>query len=178
MNGPAGRTGANDRAEVRREAIALMGRELGPDVLKRCMALFEAEQVALAGSERRLADFAYGERARLKIDLSLPDAAAAAPAAVLLFVHGGGFVRGEKHAADHPFNASVGRFAARHGFIGAVMGYRLAPEHRWPAGGEDVASAVDWLDANVARHGGDPHRIVLLGTSAGAAATLAARPTG
>jgi acetyl esterase/lipase len=168
MSVPTGGTAEVERAEVRRQAIAVIGRELGPEVLKRCMALFEAEQAALARLERRLPDLAYGEHARQKIDLYLPDASAAPSAPVLLFVHGGGFVRGEKHAAEHPFNASVGRFAARHGFIGAVMGYRLAPEHRWPAGGDDVASAVHWLRANVARNGGDPDRIVLLGTSAGA----------
>jgi acetyl esterase/lipase len=48
------------------------------------------------------------------------------------------------------------------------MNYRLAPEHRWPSGAEDVGAAVAWLMANVAAHGGDPSRIVLMGSSAGA----------
>ncbi len=48
------------------------------------------------------------------------------------------------------------------------MNYRLAPDHGWPSGGEDVGAAVDWLRANVGAHGGDPGRIVLVGTSAGA----------
>jgi len=48
------------------------------------------------------------------------------------------------------------------------MNYRLAPDHRWPAGAEDVGRALDWLAANVAAHGGDPARIVAVGTSAGA----------
>jgi arylformamidase len=48
------------------------------------------------------------------------------------------------------------------------MNYRLAPEHRWPAGAQDVAAAVAWLRANVVEHGGDPDRIVLVGSSAGA----------
>jgi carboxylesterase type B len=52
--------------------------------------------------------------------------------------------------------------------VGAVMNYRLAPDHPWPAGSEDVGAAVDWLRAHAAQHGGDPQRIVLLGTSAGA----------
>jgi acetyl esterase/lipase len=52
--------------------------------------------------------------------------------------------------------------------VGVTMNYRLAPEHRFPAGAEDVASAVAWLRANVADHGGDPERIVLAGSSAGA----------
>ena len=48
------------------------------------------------------------------------------------------------------------------------MNYRLAPDHPWPAGGEDVLSAVDWLAAHAAAFGGDARRIVLVGTSAGA----------
>jgi triacylglycerol lipase len=38
----------------------------------------------------------------------------------------------------------------------------------WPAGAQDVAAVVSWLKANAAQHGGDPDRIVLAGTSAGA----------
>jgi arylformamidase len=58
--------------------------------------------------------------------------------------------------------------AAAMGRVGAVINYRLAPDHGWPAGAEDVIAAVDWLRANVGRHGGDLARIVLMGTSAGA----------
>jgi acetyl esterase/lipase len=89
-------------------------------------------------------------------------------APVLVFVHGGGFLRGEKSSPDHPFSAHVGRWAARQGMLGVVINYRLAPDHVFPAGGEDVGAVTDWLRANAARHGGDPERIVLVGTSAGA----------
>lgn len=154
-------------APDRRAAIEAIGRELGPDVLAKCMALYRAEQGAFVAGERRVADLAYGDHLRQRIDLYQPEARSPAPRPVLLFVHGGGFVRGEKRSDEHPFGASVGRFAARHGLLGAVMGYRLAPEFRWPSGGEDVAAAVAWLVANVAEYGGDPARIVLLGTSAG-----------
>ena len=88
-------------------------------------------------------------------------------APILLWVHGGGFLRGEKSSPDHPFNAHVGRWAARQGMLGAVMNYRLAPAATWPSGGEDVVAAVEWLHAHAGEHGGDPDRIVLVGTSAG-----------
>lgn len=52
--------------------------------------------------------------------------------------------------------------------LGAVMNYRLAPAHGWPSGAEDVAAAVAWLRGNAAAFGGDPQRIVVMGTSAGA----------
>ena len=59
-------------------------------------------------------------------------------------------------------------FAARSGFVGVNVTYRLAPQHRWPAGAEDVAAALRWVGANIAAHGGDPGRVFLMGHSAGA----------
>jgi acetyl esterase/lipase len=77
-------------------------------------------------------------------------------------------VRGDKRPADQPFNAHVGHWAARNGFVGVVMNYRLAPDGVWPSGGTDVGYVVDWIKENAGRLGGDPERIVLAGTSAGA----------
>jgi len=148
--------------------IAAMGTTLGPDVLAACKALFDKEQRALADAVPALAaDRAYGPDARHRLDLYGTPGAALKP--VLLFVHGGGFVMGSKGGpADDWANAAVGRMAARAGLIGAVINYRLAPDHRFPAGAEDVGVALAWLRANVAEHGGDPDRIVVMGTSAGA----------
>ncbi len=69
---------------------------------------------------------------------------------------------------DMPFYDNVGDFAARSGYVGVTMTHRLAPDHPWPAGSEDVAAVVRWLRANIADHGGDPRSIFLLGQSAGA----------
>jgi len=149
-----------------RAAVAAFGTELGPAVLQRCMALFRDDVFAQADATRCVErDVAYGPHARQRLDLYVPDAGDRAP--VLVWVHGGGFVRGEKSSPEHPFNAHIGRWAARQGWLGIVMNYRLAPEHRWPSGAEDVGAVVDWLRAKAAQHGGDPERIVLAGTSAG-----------
>ena len=113
-----------------------------------------------------MADLAYGPEPRQRLDLYRP--AGVGPAPVLLWVHGGGFVRGEKHSPTHPYNAHIGRFAARHGLLGAVMNYRLAPGHVYPAGGEDVGLAINWLRREARQYGGDPEAIVAAGTSAGA----------
>ena len=141
-----------------------LGRRLQPEVLAAVRAAFDEEQRGLlAAVPVAAADCAYGADARQRLDLygggdGVP---------VLLFVHGGGFLHGDKGGEDWA-NAAVGRMAARCGMVGAAMNYRLAPDHGWPAGGDDVAAAVAWLRANVAAHGGDPARIVLVGTSAGA----------
>lgn len=149
-----------------RHSIAAMGQGLGPDVLEACRQLFGAEQTALADTVPVAArDLAYGPHERHRLDLYGAPGDGLKP--VLLFVHGGGFVLGDKGDTGWS-NAAVGRMAARRGWIGAVMNYRLAPDHLWPAGSEDVAAAVDFLRGAVAEHGGDPERIVVMGTSAGA----------
>jgi arylformamidase len=150
--------------EATRDAIAALGTTLGPDVLARVQALYAGEQRALAQTAP-IGDLAYGPHPRQKLDLYQPEGDGARP--ILLWVHGGGFLKGEKASPDHPFNAHFGQLAARAGFVGAVINYRLAPEHQWPSGGEDVGLALDWLRENAAQHKGDPQRIVLVGTSAG-----------
>jgi len=155
-------------------AIAAMGTTLGPDVLEGCRALFAEEQGALAATLAPAArDCAYGPDPRHVLDLYRDDEHASdAPRPVLLFVHGGGFVMGDKGGTSGGTggdwaNAHAGRWAARSGMLGCVMNYRLAPGHVWPAGSEDVAAAIAWLRTNAAEHGGDPDRIVVMGTSAG-----------
>jgi acetyl esterase/lipase len=112
-------------------------------------------------------DASYGPDPRHRLDVFVP-AAGAARAPVVLFVHRGGFVAGDKGGADAPFYNNVGLWAARSGCIGVTMTYRLAPAAPWPAGSEDVGSAVRFLRASVERWGGAPNSIILMGQSAGA----------
>ncbi|WP_245647572.1 alpha/beta hydrolase [Novosphingobium lentum] len=147
--------------------MAALGQALSPDVLQAVRALYDAEQRQLAEAVPvAAADLAYGPDARHRLDIYGGAAHELRP--VLVFVHGGGFLKGDKGGVDNWQNANVGRMAAALGFVGVVINYRLAPDHGWPAGAEDVAAVVAWLRENAAQHGGDAARIVLLGTSAGA----------
>jgi triacylglycerol lipase len=110
-------------------------------------------------------DVAYGSDPLQKLDLFVPDTSGG-NRPVLLFVHGGGFTRGDKHGPFYPDNITA--WAAKHGMVGVNIDYRLAPGNPWPAAVQDVARAVAWVHANIARYGGDPDRIVLWGHSAGA----------
>jgi triacylglycerol lipase len=112
-------------------------------------------------------DIAYGPDSRHRLDVFAPAAGTNLP--VVLFVHGGGYIGGDKGNEGDPFFNNVGAWAVRSGFIGVTMTYRLAPAHVWPAGAQDVDRALGWLSAQVAQYGGDPSRIVLMGHSAGAA---------
>jgi len=123
-------------------------------------------------------DVRYGTAERNLLDVFTPDTAAV-PRPVLIFVHGGAFIGGNKRTTpDSPFYDNIMLWAAKHGFVGVNITYRLAPKFPWPAGVEDVASAVQWVAAHTAEIGGDPARVYLMGHSAGAVhvATYIAHP--
>lgn len=155
------------QAPAVRAAIAAMGHSLTPETLAASRALFADAQNAVAERIKPAAsDLAYGQDPRQRLDIYGGAPGAGLP--VLVWVHGGGFLRGAKRDDAHPFEAHIGRFAARNGMVGVVLNYRLAPLAQWPSGGEDIALALAWLRANIAAYGGDPARIVVMGTSAGA----------
>lgn len=151
------------------DKIKALGRDITPTSLSGVIALFASAQQSPAVQIPPAAmDLVYGEHERHRLDLYAP-VGGTQSAPVLIWVHGGGFRRGDKGGGDVWQEAHIGRMAAAAGFVGVVINYRLAPQHPWPAGAEDLALAVDWLKTHVARFGGDPERLVLAGSSAGAA---------
>lgn len=146
---------------LREAALQKFGPRLDPELVAATRALFEGTwDLSLPAGGARSEDLAYGPHARHRIDLCSPGRP---DRPILLFVHGGGFVGGDKKGYAH-----IGPCFARAGFLTAVMNYRLAPDHGWPAGAEDVSAALDWLAEHGKRHGGDPSRIFIVGQSAGA----------
>jgi triacylglycerol lipase len=113
-------------------------------------------------------DLAYGDDPRHRLDVHTAGDADDTGKPVFVFAHGGGFVRGDKHTPGSPQYDFVGAWAVRHGYVGVTMTYRLAPEHTWPSGAQDVAATVGWLKHSIAAYGGDPGKIVVAGNSAGA----------
>lgn len=112
-------------------------------------------------------DVKYGPADRNLLDVFTPETSGAARP-VLLYAHGGGFVRGDRHTPNSPFLDNVAVWAVKNGMIGINMTYRLAPQSAWPSGPEDMAAAVKWIKANIASQGGDASRIYMMGSSAGA----------
>lgn len=110
-------------------------------------------------------DIPYGAHPRQVLDLYRPFDARGAD--VLVFVHGGAFVRGAKSGPQGVYD-NVPRWFARQGFVGVNVEYRLAPEAPYPQGALDVAAAMQWVHEHIAGHGGDAGRILLMGHSAGA----------
>jgi len=116
---------------------------------------------------RVMRDISYGKDAAQKLDVFVQDGSTQSQRPVLIFVHGGGFVGGDKHAAGSPLYDNVMLWAVRNGMVGVNINHRLAPQNPWPAGTEDVGLAVRWVQENIAAQGGDPQRVYLLGHSAG-----------
>jgi len=153
-----------------RQAISSLGCQMGPDVLNTLDQLFRDEQQNLINTVSATAtDLAYGPHERQVLDIYCPPQTDnSKPRPVVLFIHGGGFLKGDKGSDQNWANANVGRMLASRNMIGVVMNYRLAPEFTWPSGGEDTGLAIQWLRQHIADYGGDPDQLFAIGTSAGA----------
>jgi arylformamidase len=85
------------------------------------------------------------------------------PMPVLVYVHGGGWGRGDKRLGK-----SLAPLFVDNKVVFVSLNYRLAPKDKYPAFMHDLAAATRWVKDNIGRYGGDPNHIVLAGHSAGA----------
>ena len=87
----------------------------------------------------------------------------AAPRSLLLYFHGGGWMQGglETH------HGACGKLAAWSDCKVLAVDYRLAPEHKFPAGFDDCLAIWRWLVANTRILGADPEKLAIGGDSAG-----------
>lgn len=112
-----------------------------------------------------VSDLSYAATAnpRQRVDLYLPKSPATTPRPVLLYLHSGGWISGDRGEGAR----FLGPLVAEGRFAGVSVGYRLADEARWPAQLHDVQAAVRWVRANAERYGFDRERIAVRGWSAG-----------
>ena len=100
------------------------------------------------------------------------------PFGVFVFYHGGGWVIGDLDTHDRECRILCEGAEC----IVVSVGYRLAPEHVYPAAADDAFAALQWVGKNARELGGDPDRIAVGGDSAGgnlaAVAALLARDAG
>jgi acetyl esterase len=156
------------------ETLALTLRRMGAEVeFPEVERLYEPLlSVQPHGGVRYFNDIPYGEHALQRLDLYLPANDVARPQGgwpVLVSVHGGGFIRGDKQQ-----RANFGWHFAQQGVAVVVPNYRLAPLSRWPSGPEDVVSVWRWVQHHAHTWSLNPVAVVLQGESAGAAHVAAA----
>jgi acetyl esterase/lipase len=111
--------------------------------------------------EPDIADVAYGDLERQVLDVFLPEDTEE-PVPVLLAIHGGGYLFGDKRA--------VSRFSdhfADQGYAVVAPNYRLAPANPYPAPIEDLACALAWIHANPEGYPFDLSSVFIVGESAG-----------
>jgi arylformamidase len=145
---------------------AMIGLALGATVAPTVPAQMLRERLASRLAEPPLpgaSSQAYGSDKLQTLDLWRP--AGAGPAPLILFVHGGGWKRGDK---DNATGAAKVRHLLERGYAVASIDYRLVPDATVEQQAGDVAAALAWLRAHAAASGIDANRIVLMGHSAGA----------
>ncbi|MEM9176965.1 MAG: alpha/beta hydrolase [Myxococcota bacterium] len=119
---------------------------------------------------KRIHDIAYGaslpgdKGGRNLLDLVLPEAARAGDRRpVLLQVHGGAWVIGDKREQGRPLMREM----ASRGWICVAINYRLSPKGTMPDHIVDVKRSIAWIREHIAEYGGDPDFVCITGGSAG-----------
>lgn len=128
------------------EPLSEAGRKYGDEVMRRAEGL-------------NLSEHSYGDDLYQSIGISVPEKP---NGTMLAFVHGGGWTSGYK---EHM--AFIAPNITSAGITFATIGYRLAPQHNFPTGPEDVAAGLAWLWKNAGDFGAEPDRIFAGGHSAG-----------
>jgi acetyl esterase/lipase len=119
-----------------------------------------SQDAVLAKDSVVLLDQAFGSDEKQKLDVYAPKGAKGA--AIVIFIHGGEWTKGDKSAVSFK-----PKFLNENGIVMVSINYRLSPAAMHPAHVSDVASAIRWVREHAKEFGGDPSKIVLMGHSAG-----------
>ncbi|WNJ18649.1 alpha/beta hydrolase [Pontibacter sp. G13] len=120
--------------------------------------LFDYKPVRLFEVEDRQID---GRSCKIPIRIYKPEQSESLP--VIVYFHGGGFVLRSIETHDRVCR----RLARDNRSIVVSVGYRLAPEHKYPAAVHDAYDATEWVAQHAESFGADPERLVVMGDSAG-----------
>jgi arylformamidase len=126
-----------------------------------CFFLVTVASVPEASAQRVTSNIPYGTASeRQVLDVHAPAGAKNLP--VVFWIHGGGWQTGDKTMV-----ALKPRAFTEAGFVFVTISHRLLPTVEMGALTRDVASALGWVHKNIAAHGGDPNRLLVMGHSSG-----------
>lgn len=115
-------------------------------------------------SVREHCNIAYGEAGKRNLlDVYHPQGPREGGFPILLQVHGGAWMIGEKEQQGKPLMYHM----AERGWMCVAINYRLSPKDAFPAHIIDVKKAIAWIKENAAEYGGNPEYIAITGGSAG-----------
>lgn len=122
-------------------------------------------QTTAPAAERSLIDqhlgVAYGSSPLQRLDIYAPKQAKSLP--VMIYIHGGGWHRGDKSAVGQKPDYFTGR-----GYVFVSLNYRFVPNVDILRQLQDSADAIAWVQEHISQYGGDGARLHLIGHSAGA----------
>ena len=129
-------------------------------------------QEAVLAPDQVLKDLSYwtdpqADERKHRLDLYVPEGRGWP---VLVFVHGGGWTRGDKALkfGDADPYGNIGRFYAARGIGVAVVNYRLQPRVTWREQAKDIARALAWVYGHADDYGANRRAIFMSGHSSGA----------
>ena len=126
-----------------------------------CLLLVAVACVSEAHAQRLTRDVPYGTvHERQVLDVHAPAGAKNLP--VVLWIHGGGWQTGDKSMVALKPKAFMDA-----GLVFVSINHRLLPSVEMEAITSDVAKALGWVHKNIAIHGGDPRRVLVMGHSSG-----------
>ncbi len=105
--------------------------------------------------------YVTGGHERQVLDIYAPAGAKNLP--VVFWIHGGGWQTGDKSSVQIKPQAFVDKR-----FVFVSTNYRLLPDFDMGTIIRDIAKSIHWTHGNIAKHGGDPNRLLVMGHSAGA----------
>jgi arylformamidase len=129
--------------------------------LLRLLIALAAAAPALAQNVTRNIAYANPAHERHVLDVYAPPNAKNLP--VVFWIHGGGWVTGDKSSVQEKPRA-----LNEQGFVFVSTNYRLFPMVDMGTIVRDIATSLRWVHAHIAEHGGDPQRVLVMGHSAGA----------
>ena len=125
------------------------------------LIFFATTLVAEEPKAHRGLPYAEPKNDRQMLDVYAPTKGKNLP--VVVWIHGGGWKRGDKADVHHKPQVFVDK-----GFVFVSTNYRLLPKVEMQTIFQDVAKSLGWVHRHIAEHGGDPNRLFVMGHSAGA----------
>lgn len=163
--------------DVMSESGLVIDGSTDPAAIRAQMEEFARAGRAAAEPVDRVDDRAIpGPGGEIPVRIYRPSADGSLP--VLVWFHGGGWTIGSLDTHDNTCRSLTNAV----GCVVVSVGYRLAPEHKFPAAVDDAVAATQWVADHAAELGGDPARVAVAGDSAGgnlaAVVSLLARDAG